>query len=520
MNALYEWLVQVHQAQPHLPRVLLAGSLVSTTCGALGCFIILRRMAFLGDALAHSMLAGVTAGYLLMKLVFKSEANAPAMLIGSLVAGFVTAALIGWVSRVSRVKEDATIGIMYTGIFAFGGLLASLFSKYIHVDLLHFITGNVLAVEMADLWMVAGVAVVVWAVIILFFRQLQLTSFDPVMAASIGVPVALIDHLLTGCTSLAVVSGVNVVGVILVVGLLVTPAATAYLLSDRLHRMIVLAALFGWTSFLLGYFAAVYINVAPGSSIVVASTLQFLLVLTVAPRYGLLADWWRRRSMVGQPLLEDVLGWMTRAKWSPVSLHDILQGVKAPAESLKRALRQLENQGLLERHEGNYALTSAGQREALRLVRSHRLWEAYLEHVGTPAQEIHADAHKLEHVHDEAAVDYLDDKLGHPILDPHGEVIPEDFVHLVPGAEVKAALLREGRSGVVVSVGPEASGTQLAEGMPITAGKREGEGKVWTFDTPSGRRVRLNHQQADSVVVRLEEPKPDQTTAGWPASPG
>jgi ABC-type Mn2+/Zn2+ transport system permease subunit/Mn-dependent DtxR family transcriptional regulator len=501
MNALYDFLVDLHHSQPHLPRVLLAGTLVSTTCGALGCFIILRRMAFLGDALAHSLLAGVVAGYLIMKFLFQSEANAPAMLIGSLVAGFVTAALIGWVSRVSRVKEDATIGIMYTGIFALGGMLASLFSKHIHIDLLHFITGNVLAVEMADLWMVAAVAVVVWAVIILLFRQLQLTSFDPVMAASIGVPVALINHLLTGCTSLVVVSGVNIVGVILVVGLLVTPAATAYLLSDRLDRMIGLAALFGWTSFLIGYFAAVWINVAPGSAIVVAATLQFLIVLTVAPRYGLLADWWRRRSAVGQAVVEDVLGWMARAKSPAIELAELSRGLKTPAETLRRALRRLESDDLVERRNGGFALTAAGQHEAQRMVRSHRLWETYLQHVGMPEQAIHADAHKLEHVHAEEAVDYLDDKLGHPIHDPHGTVIPEDFVHLVPGAEVKAALLREGRGGIVVSAGP---GIPLSPGEQIVAGKREDNERVWLFQTASGKEVRLDHAQADSVVVRLE----------------
>ena len=456
----------------------------------------------------------MVAGYLLMKVVFHVEANAPAMLIGSLVAGFVTAALIGWVSRVSRIKEDATIGIMYTGIFAFGGLLASLFSHYIHVDLLHFITGNVLAVEMADLWMVAGVAVLVWAVITLLFRQLQLTSFDPVMAASIGVPVVLINHLLTGCTSLVVVSGVNIVGVILVVGLLVTPAATAYLLSDRLQRMIGLAALFGWTSFMLGYFTAVWINVAPGSAIVVASTLQFLVVLTVAPRYGLLADWWRRRSAVGQRMVEDVLGCMIRAKTLPVPLGEIVKGVKAPTDVLRRALRQLENNGLLERTNNAFTLTAAGQHEARRLVRSHRLWEAYLQHVGTPATEIHPSAHRLEHVYDEDAVDYLDDKLGHPLLDPHGEAIPEDFVHLVPGAEVKASLLRAGHTATVLAAGPQLQGTSLVPGEQITAGQREEEGRMWTFQTSSGDTVRLNHQQADSVVVRLESsPQPvDQHT--------
>lgn len=287
---------------------LLAGILVSVVCGVMGCFIILRRMAFLGDALAHAMLAGVVGGYLLMKVAFGSEANAPAMLIGSLLAGFGTVGLIGFVSKLSRIKEDTAIGIMYTGVFAAGGLAASLFSHYIHVDLLHFVTGNVLAVEMLDLWMMAFVALFVLVAVILLFRPLQLTSFDPIMAASLGIPVVAIDYLLTTCTSLVVVSAVHIVGVILVVGLLVTPAATAYLLCNRLSRMLWASAGFGVSSFLSGYALSVVINVAPGSAIVVASTLQFLCVLALAPRHGLIANWWRRYRAVPQQVLEDVLG--------------------------------------------------------------------------------------------------------------------------------------------------------------------------------------------------------------------
>jgi manganese/iron transport system permease protein/iron/zinc/copper transport system permease protein len=505
MNLWLEWLQEWHRNSPHMPRVLLAGSIVSTTCGAIGCFIILRRMAFLGDALAHSMLAGVTVGYLIMKLCFGIEANAPAMLFGSLVAGFITAALIGWVSRFSRMKEDTSIGIMYTGVFAFGGMLASLFSQYIHVDLLHFMTGSVLAVEMADLWMVAGVAVLVWSVIILLYRQLQLISFDPVMAASLGVPVLLLDYLLTGCTSLVVVSGVNIVGVILVVGLLVTPAATAYLLCDRLHRMIGLAALFGFNSFMMGYFLAVRINVAPGSAIVVVGTLQFIIVLFLAPRYGILADWWRRHTTVAQTLIEDILGVMTRYKQPHMTLAEIEAAIHQPTENLRRAIRSLERQGMIVLSPRGFILTANGQHEARRLVRAHRLWESYLQHVGLPEKHIHSEAHILEHVHDEAAVDYLDDKLGHPTLDPHGEEIPEDFVHLVPGAIVNAALLRAGRSGTILDINPASSTFPIKVGERLLAGPRENNDHIWTFTTATGEIIKLDHDQADAIIVRLNE---------------
>ena len=279
MSELWENLALWHAQNSHLVRAALAGSLVSITCGILGCFIILRRMAFLGDAIAHSMLAGVAFGYLLMKLVFGMEASTAGMLVGSLVAGLITVALIGFVRRLTRVKEDAAIGIIYTGVFALGGLLVSLWSRYVQVDLLHFVAGNLLAIEMPDLWAVAVIAVIVISFVTLGYRALQLTSFDPVLAASLGVPVVAIDYLLTTCTSLVVVSAVNVVGVILVVGLLVTPAATAYLWSARLPRMLSLAALFAWTSFAGGLALSLALNVAPGSAIVVTSSGQFLVSL-------------------------------------------------------------------------------------------------------------------------------------------------------------------------------------------------------------------------------------------------
>ena len=132
---MYDWLVELQSTSPHTLKALLAGTLVSTVCGVIGCFIVLRRTAFLADALAHSMIAGVVCGYLIMQLLFKSSHSSGAMILGSLIAGVVTVTMVGFVSRFSRIKEDAVIGIMYTGIFAFGGVLLSMFSQYVHVGL-------------------------------------------------------------------------------------------------------------------------------------------------------------------------------------------------------------------------------------------------------------------------------------------------------------------------------------------------------------------------------------------------
>ena len=500
MSSCYEWLVEFHQQNPHLLKALLAGTLVSTVCGVMGCFIVLRRSSFLADAVAHSMLAGVVCGYLFMKRVFHAEAHAPAMLIGAVLAGFFTVAMVTTVSRFSRVKEDALIGIMYTGVFAFGGMLLSLFSQDVHIDLYHFVVGQLLGVSNTDLWMMA---VVVLSFVILSFRSLQLITFDRVMAASIGIPVLALDYMLTTCTSLVVVSGVHVVGVILVVGLLITPAGTAYLLCDRLTRMLPVAAFFGWTSFVFGYLISEKINVAPGSAVVVASAVQFLIVFLIAPRYGVTANWLRRRRAVPQQLVEDVLGCVLRSSDAVMPVGDVLSQVSGRDERVRKAIRWLQREEMAVIREGNVTLTESGVIEGRRLLRAHRLWETYLQHLGMPEDQLHQQAHLLEHVHDEEAVDYLDDKLGHPLQDPHGSEIPEDFVHLVPGAAVKAALLREGHCAEVVQLDGDARLTKLQVGMTIETGPREEDGAIWTFQLPDGEVVRLDHTTADEVQVRL-----------------
>ena len=503
MSEFWQWLGSVQYEQPHLIKSLMAGTMVSMVCGVVGCFIVLRRTSFLADALAHSMLAGVVGGYLLMSVAFNADAGAAAMLIGALIAGLITVALVGFVSKYSRLKDDAVIGIMYTGVFALGGVLASIFSHRIHIDLYHFVVGDVLSIGERDLWTMAIVASLVLTVVVVFFRQLQLISFDRVMAAAIGIPVLLMDYLLTTCVSVVVVIGVNLVGVILVVALLITPAGTAYLLTDRLKRMLWLSALFGCTSFWGGYWLSVWFNVAPGSAVVVTGFAQFSLVFVLAPRYGLLAEWLRKMRSVPQTLIEDVLGCILRGQGNRSTLAAISQLVPGRSDQIRRALRLLERQRMITRTGAEVSLTVSGEREAKRLLRAHRLWETYLEQQGTPATELHERAHRLEHLHDEQAVDYLDDKLGHPLRDPHGAEIPEDFVHLVPGNEIPAGLLRDGHRATVLQVRGRAANTGLEPGMVILARAREDEDRIWSFEA-EGRQFRLDHEQADAVLVRLE----------------
>jgi len=408
--------------ETYFQKALIGGSIVAIVAGVVGCLVVLKRMAFLGDALSHAMIAGVAGGYLVMKLLFGAEAHASGMLLGSLIAAIATVALISFVSRISRVKEDTAIGIMYTGIFALGVVVVSIFRHYIHIDLMHFIMGDILGVADSDLWVSAFVAAIVLSILIVFFRHFQLATFDPVMAASIGLPVLLIDYVLTTCVSLVVVSAVSMVGVILVVGLLITPAATAYLLSDRLDRMMWLAALFGVTSVVGGLYLCVWLDSAGGGAIMLFCTLQFLVVLAVAPKYGLFARWLRLRNLVPQQVIEDIL--TTILRYKKTTPLEIVQQYVHSGKEITRALQRMIQDGLIIGNDNGYSLTENGKKEANKVLRAHRLWEAYLKKIGTPEEQLHPTAHKLEHISDEETVDYLDEKLGTPGRDPHGQTIP------------------------------------------------------------------------------------------------
>ncbi len=277
--------------EPYLQKALIAGSVVAMACGVMGCLVILNRMAFLGDALSHAMLPGVAGGYLFMKLVFGVEAHTSGMLIGSLVAALLAVGLVNFVTIVPRMKEDTAIGIMYSAAFSLGLVIISLFIDRIHISITHFMMGDILGVADADLWATMFVCCLVLSVICVFFRHFQIASFDPVMAASIGIPLGLVQGSLTAGVALVVVTGINMVGVILIVGFLITPAATAYLICDRLARMMVLAAIFGVTSVFGGVYLSLLINSATGGTIMLFASLQFLMVLILAPKYGLFSRW-------------------------------------------------------------------------------------------------------------------------------------------------------------------------------------------------------------------------------------
>jgi manganese/iron transport system permease protein len=268
-----------------MQRGLAAAILVGLLCSIVGCYVVLRGMAFMGDALAHAILPGIAIAY-----IFKGN-----LLVGALIAAMVVAVSIGFLSRRSAIKEDTAIGILFSAALSLGVALISTIRTYA-VDLSHILFGNILGVGPSDLLFIAIVAGVVLLVILLLYRPFLIYTFDPILAATMRLPIGLLHNLMLLLIALAVVVSLQTVGIGLVAALLVTPPATAYLISRRLPVMIAWSAAFGVIASILGLYLSYYINIASGPAIVLVATFIFLIVFLVNPRSGLLSRLGRKPS--------------------------------------------------------------------------------------------------------------------------------------------------------------------------------------------------------------------------------
>jgi len=260
-------------------RGLLAAILVGVLCSVIGCYVVLRSMAFLGDAMAHAILPGIAIAYLL-------KGN---LSLGALIAAVVVALGIGAFSQRGTIKEDTAINILFTAALALGVALISSMQTYA-VDLSHILFGNVLGVSSEDLRLTAILGSLILAITLICYKPFLVITFDPLLANTLRLPVALLHNLLLVLLALTIVTSMQTVGVGLVAAMLVTPGATAYLLTKRLPSMMALAAVFGALSSLIGLYASYYLNIASGSSIVLTATLFFVLAYLFSPRKGLLRN--------------------------------------------------------------------------------------------------------------------------------------------------------------------------------------------------------------------------------------
>lgn len=405
-------------------RALLASSMVGVMCGVLGCFIVLRNMSLVGDALAHAILPGVVVAYMLVGY------STLAFFTGAVVAGLATAFGITWIQQRVRTKNDAAVGIVFTSMFSLGVILISRISRRdgVHLDLKDFLFGQALGVSDTDLLLTGLVMVYVLVSVAIFYRYLFASTFQSVVARAMGIPVQLIHYFLMLLLSFAVVASLQTVGVILVVAMLITPAATALLLSQRLNRVLFIAAALGALAAIVGMLLAVWLNAPPGPAMALVATAGYLLTVVFAPRKGLVAKAYFRRSRRILTAREDIVKRIYRQNQrAGADAASIREDLDLPTGAWRRHLSYLRRNGLLAPHE--LRLTDAGRLLALRMVRAHRLWETYLnQELGLTPDQIHEEAERLEHLLPEDLLDKVDEALGYPGEDPHGSSIPGKVV--------------------------------------------------------------------------------------------
>jgi manganese/iron transport system permease protein len=270
-----------------MQRALVAAVLVGIVCAVVGTYVVLRGMAFFGDALAHTILPGVALGYLV-----NGGAREP-LFWWALGASVISALGIGAISKNAAFKEDTAIGIVFAGMFALGIALISTVRSYA-VDLSHFLFGDVLGVSSQSLWTIAIFGALVLLVVAAFYKEFLTYSFDPVLAITLRMPVGLLNNLLLVLVAVTVAVSLQTVGVALMVAMLVTPAATAYLLTYRLPVMMALAATIASLSGVIGLYLSYYASIASGAAIVLVATFFFALTFLFAPKRGIVWNWAKR----------------------------------------------------------------------------------------------------------------------------------------------------------------------------------------------------------------------------------
>ena len=261
-----------------LQNALITSVMVGISAGIIGSFIILRGMSLMGDAISHAVLPGVALSYML----------GSSYIIGATIFGMASAALIGFVTKHSRLKNDTAIGIVFSAFFALGIILIS-FARS-STDLYHILFGNVLAVRDSDMFLTDAVLVIVLIAVPLFYKQLKLTSFAPTIAKSYGWNISAINYGLMFLLTLVAVTSLQTVGTILVIAMLITPAATAYQLTDKLLVMIVLSTVFGTLSSIVGLYFSYSYNLPSGATIVMAAAMFFIVAFIFAPKKGLIGQ--------------------------------------------------------------------------------------------------------------------------------------------------------------------------------------------------------------------------------------
>lgn len=415
-------------------RYALAGSLLlGCSCGLLGAFLLVRKLALVGDTLSHAVLPGVALGFL-----WAGTKDNLAIFVGATLAGLLGTWLFHAIRRTTHIKEDASLGLILAGFYGVGVLLITIIqgldmSNKAGLD--RYLFGQAAALGPSDVLLMAIVAVLAIGLITIFFRPLTATAFDADYARSVGLPTPFLFGGTMLLLAFAVVVALKAVGVVLVSAMLIIPPATGLLLTDRFHRLLLFSAGFGMFSGAMGAFLSFLAPSLPtGPLMVMAGSTGFVLAFLLAPRHGLLPKLFRQRGRRARIARENVLKAVYRLREmenfteDPISLSALATVRRESIASTEKAVQQLTRYGLANWIAGardRFTLTEHGWLDATRMVRNHRLWELYLTHAAQYSPDhVHEDAEVIEHMLGEKTVRDLERRLDFPRFDPHGKPIP------------------------------------------------------------------------------------------------
>ncbi|MDG1890047.1 MAG: metal ABC transporter permease [Verrucomicrobiota bacterium] len=414
-------------------RYALAGAiLLGLNCGLLGSFLVVRKLSLVGDTISHAVLPGVAAGFL-----WNMEKDPLAIFVGATMAGLLGSFMVSRLTATTKLKEDTALGMVLAGFFGLGICLVTMIQRLptgnkSGID--KFLFGQAASLGGSDIYLMASVAFLTFGLVWIFYKELLTVSFDAGFAHCVKIPVSWFHHGFMLLLAFSVVIALQAVGVVLVSAMLITPAATAYLMTDRLHRMVFFACLAGMLAGAMGAFFSFLGHQLPtGPFMVLSAAALFVFAFFLAPRHGIILRWWARRSRSGRVRRENTLKAVFHAleqdgfRREGVTFMTLSKLRRQTLEETETASQELRQAGFATLPPGEKAvyLTPEGMRRAQTIVRNHRLWELYLTDAANyPPDHVHDDAEEIEHVLGEDLVRQLERQLNFADHDPHGKPIP------------------------------------------------------------------------------------------------
>lgn len=416
------------------------GILCNMSCATLGCYLVLRRMSLLGDAISHSVLPGLALAFILTGSI-----SGWWMAVGAAALGVLTAFLTQAISHLTNVPEDSSMGVVFTSLFAIGVILITRVASQADLDpgcvlygLIEFTpldTIPLLGVEVPRAFQTLGPALVITLGFVgLFWKELKIVSFDPALAQAMGFRVGMIHYVLMAMVAGVTVASFEAVGSILVIAMLIVPAATAHLLTDRLVGVMFWSNAVAILSAVLGYWLAARWNTSVAGMMAVVAGALFTLAVFAAPKHGIVSQFVSRLRVTLRIAREDILAQLFRAEEASAAVLNRAKGVLTMAKGVlprakgvlpRLAEFQLYSFGQIKRDRTVWCLTPEGRSAAAELVRGHRLWEAFLSaRLDLPADHVHPAAERMEHYLDSTLREQIAADLADPRHDPHGRLIP------------------------------------------------------------------------------------------------